>query len=208
MAPMSCSKTCTATSLTSCNHLCGGRLHPEHVSSRPRRAIPGALSGGRANDIPQAPDAGHERNAATGPRNAYVTPQSHRLQHERVRARHGTVHLSVDRLRATGFLLRRAPERPAAPLGRCRQTHAPYQSAIGRGGKSDRSEALAQVRMGRRQSTHEEKILNGGIAKPMTGHPIVHVEISAKDPAAASKFYRELCGWNIQHDTNFNYYNW
>ena len=42
----------------------------------------------------------------------------------------------------------------------------------------------------------------------MTGHPIVHVEISAKDPAAASKFYRELCGWNIQHDTNFNYFNW
>jgi len=37
-------------------------------------------------------------------------------------------------------------------------------------------------------------------------HPIVHVEIPAQDTAAASKFYAEAFGWNIQHDPTFNYY--
>lgn len=40
----------------------------------------------------------------------------------------------------------------------------------------------------------------------MAGHPIVHVEIAAKDPKAASKFYADLFGWKIQHDAQFNYY--
>ncbi len=40
----------------------------------------------------------------------------------------------------------------------------------------------------------------------MAGYPIVHLEISAKDPAAASRFYSELCGWKIEVDPNFNYY--
>jgi predicted enzyme related to lactoylglutathione lyase len=40
----------------------------------------------------------------------------------------------------------------------------------------------------------------------MPSYPIVHVEISAKDPAAASKFYAELAGWKIDHDPNFDYY--
>ena len=40
----------------------------------------------------------------------------------------------------------------------------------------------------------------------MPNHPIVHVEIPAQDTAAASKFYAEAFGWNIQHDPTFNYY--
>lgn len=40
----------------------------------------------------------------------------------------------------------------------------------------------------------------------MANHPIVHVEIPAQDTAAASKFYAEAFGWNIQHDPTFNYY--
>ncbi len=40
----------------------------------------------------------------------------------------------------------------------------------------------------------------------MTSHPIVHIEISAKDPAAASKFYSELYGWKIEVDPQFNYH--
>jgi uncharacterized protein len=40
----------------------------------------------------------------------------------------------------------------------------------------------------------------------MPAHPIVHLELSAKDPAAASKFYADLCGWKIEVDPNFNYY--
>ena len=32
----------------------------------------------------------------------------------------------------------------------------------------------------------------------MNSHPIVHVEIAAKDPAAIAKFYSELCGWQVQ----------
>ena len=40
----------------------------------------------------------------------------------------------------------------------------------------------------------------------MSAHPIVHLEISAADPKAASKFYADLCGWKIEVDPNFNYY--
>lgn len=40
----------------------------------------------------------------------------------------------------------------------------------------------------------------------MAVYPIVHLEISAKDPAAASKFYADLAGWKIEVDPNFNYY--
>jgi hypothetical protein len=40
----------------------------------------------------------------------------------------------------------------------------------------------------------------------MQSHPIVHVELSATDPAAASKFYHDVFGWKIDVDPNFNYY--
>ena len=40
----------------------------------------------------------------------------------------------------------------------------------------------------------------------MPTFPIVHLELSAKDPAAASKFYAELAGWKIEHDPQFSYY--
>ena len=40
----------------------------------------------------------------------------------------------------------------------------------------------------------------------MANHPIVHVEIPANDPKAASKFYADLFGWNIQVDDTFNYH--
>ncbi len=40
----------------------------------------------------------------------------------------------------------------------------------------------------------------------MAGHPVVHIEISAIDPQAASKFYSEVFGWKIEIDPNFNYY--
>jgi predicted enzyme related to lactoylglutathione lyase len=40
----------------------------------------------------------------------------------------------------------------------------------------------------------------------MNAHPIVHLELSANDPAAASKFYSELCGWQIEHAPEFDYY--
>lgn len=40
----------------------------------------------------------------------------------------------------------------------------------------------------------------------MTGHPIDHLELSATDPAAASRFYAELFGWKIVHNAQFNYY--
>ena len=39
----------------------------------------------------------------------------------------------------------------------------------------------------------------------MSKHTIVHVEISAKDLAAASKFYAELFGWEIQPMPEMNY---
>ena len=40
----------------------------------------------------------------------------------------------------------------------------------------------------------------------MASHPIVHIDISAKDPAAASKFYAELFGWKIDVAPQFNYH--
>jgi len=36
--------------------------------------------------------------------------------------------------------------------------------------------------------------------------PIVHVDIAAKDPAAASKFYEDVFGWKTSHDSNFDYH--
>jgi predicted enzyme related to lactoylglutathione lyase len=39
----------------------------------------------------------------------------------------------------------------------------------------------------------------------MSNHPIVHIEIPAKDIAGAEKFYGELFGWNIQSDPTYNY---
>ncbi len=40
----------------------------------------------------------------------------------------------------------------------------------------------------------------------MAAHPIVHIELSATDPAASAKFYSELFGWKIDHDPAFDYY--
>ena len=37
----------------------------------------------------------------------------------------------------------------------------------------------------------------------MAAHPIVHIEFPASDPKAASKFYADLFGWQIQTDPNF-----
>ncbi len=40
----------------------------------------------------------------------------------------------------------------------------------------------------------------------MASHPIAHLELSASDPAAASRFYAELFGWKIEHNEKFDYY--
>lgn len=40
----------------------------------------------------------------------------------------------------------------------------------------------------------------------MAAYPIVHLEISAQDPAVADKFYSELCGWKIEVDPRFDYH--
>ena len=40
----------------------------------------------------------------------------------------------------------------------------------------------------------------------MAAHPIVHVEFPASDPQAASRFYAELFGWQIQTDPQFDYH--
>lgn len=40
----------------------------------------------------------------------------------------------------------------------------------------------------------------------MTAHPIVHIEFSAKDPQAASTFYAEAFGWQVQTDPHYNYH--
>ena len=37
-------------------------------------------------------------------------------------------------------------------------------------------------------------------------HPIVHVELAARNPAASSKFYAEVFGWKIVRDEGFDYY--
>ncbi len=40
----------------------------------------------------------------------------------------------------------------------------------------------------------------------MNALPFVHIELSAQDPAASSKFYAALCGWKIEVDPKFDYY--
>ncbi len=40
----------------------------------------------------------------------------------------------------------------------------------------------------------------------MAVHSVVHMEIPAADPAATSKFYSDLFGWQITHDAQFDYY--
>lgn len=39
----------------------------------------------------------------------------------------------------------------------------------------------------------------------MAKHQIVHVEIPARDTKAASSFYAELFGWNMETDDQFDY---
>lgn len=39
----------------------------------------------------------------------------------------------------------------------------------------------------------------------MPQHPIVHVEIPAQDPQAASRFYSELFGWQLQSLPSMEY---
>lgn len=40
----------------------------------------------------------------------------------------------------------------------------------------------------------------------MSDHPICHVEIPARDPAAAGRFYAEMFGWQVQVDPARNYH--
>lgn len=40
----------------------------------------------------------------------------------------------------------------------------------------------------------------------MSAHPIVHLDIPANDPQAASKFYADAFGWQIQFAQEFNYH--
>ncbi len=39
----------------------------------------------------------------------------------------------------------------------------------------------------------------------MSQHPIVHIEITAKDREAAGKFYSEIFGWKVQQLPEMNY---
>jgi predicted enzyme related to lactoylglutathione lyase len=39
----------------------------------------------------------------------------------------------------------------------------------------------------------------------MAKHSIVHVELSAADPKAAGKFYKDLFGWKIDYDDKMDY---
>ena len=39
----------------------------------------------------------------------------------------------------------------------------------------------------------------------MANHSIVHIEFPAHDPKAAGKFYGDLFGWKLQHDTAMDY---
>jgi hypothetical protein len=39
----------------------------------------------------------------------------------------------------------------------------------------------------------------------MTNHSIVHVELSAKDRKALSKFYQDVFGWEVEHMDQMNY---
>ncbi len=40
----------------------------------------------------------------------------------------------------------------------------------------------------------------------MTGHPIVHLEIAAKNPAELDKFYANVFGWKTEVDSQFDYH--
>ncbi len=40
----------------------------------------------------------------------------------------------------------------------------------------------------------------------MAAHPIAHLELSATDPAVASRFYHDVFGWKIDHNERFDYY--
>ncbi|NIS82266.1 MAG: VOC family protein [Anaerolineales bacterium] len=40
----------------------------------------------------------------------------------------------------------------------------------------------------------------------MTEHPVVHIEFSAKDPQAASEFYKQVFDWKIEHASEMDYY--
>lgn len=40
----------------------------------------------------------------------------------------------------------------------------------------------------------------------MAAHPIVHIELSANDPQAASQFYKEIFGWQINVAPEFDYH--
>lgn len=40
----------------------------------------------------------------------------------------------------------------------------------------------------------------------MTKHPIVHVEFAAKEPKAASEFYKGVFDWKIEHMPEMDYY--
>lgn len=42
----------------------------------------------------------------------------------------------------------------------------------------------------------------------MSKRNVVHVEIPAANVEAAGKFYRELLGWKITHDSQMNYSMW
>ena len=39
----------------------------------------------------------------------------------------------------------------------------------------------------------------------MSEHKIVHIELSAKDRKALSKFYADVFGWDVQHIDDMNY---
>jgi predicted enzyme related to lactoylglutathione lyase len=39
----------------------------------------------------------------------------------------------------------------------------------------------------------------------MTGHSIVHLEFSAKDPKAAGEFYKQLFGWKVEYMEEMDY---
>ncbi len=40
----------------------------------------------------------------------------------------------------------------------------------------------------------------------MASHPVVHIDIPAKDPKGASQFYADVFGWNIIHAPEFDYH--
>jgi predicted enzyme related to lactoylglutathione lyase len=40
----------------------------------------------------------------------------------------------------------------------------------------------------------------------MSNHSVVHIEIPAKDPSTASKFYADAFDWKIQVDPGFDYH--